>query len=128
MKMKILFAIAITLCLCAGTRSTVSLHAADFEEISIDTGTSTHKLTAAKYNAFISPTYADRNSWKETIISVSGTDIRMRWDGGTPTVGSGHLLSPGAYFALTAFRENADFNCVNEAGTVGTLTVTYGEK
>ena len=129
MKIKILFVIAIVLCLCAGTRGAVSLHAADFEEISIPAGTATHKLTAAKYNAFVSALSPYANSWKETTISIAGTDIRIRWDGnGTPTASSGHLLTDGSFFGLTAFRDNANFICINKSGGVGTLTVTYDDK
>lgn len=122
MKIKPLIAAAITLCLCVIAR------AGDFEEISIPAGTTTHRLTAAKYNAFVSALSPYSNSWKETTVSVAGTDVRIRWDGGTATASVGHLLPDGTFFVLTAFRDNANFTCVNKSGGVGTLTVTYDEK
>lgn len=121
MKIRIVI-IAIMLCLC--TR----IHAGDFEEISIPADTNTHKLTTAKYTAFVSTLSPYSNSWKETTISIAGTDIRIRWDSGTPTASSGHLMTDGAFFSLTAFRDNANFICINKSGGVGTLTVTYDEK
>lgn len=59
------------------------------------------------------------------VITVEDGSIRYRIDGGNPTGSVGHLANAGDQIELESYEEVLNFKAIRDAGSDGTLNVTY---
>ena len=93
---------------------TAVISAAAFEALPI-TNAAAVPLTAAVYGAAV-----------KALIVNETNNIRVRWDGTSPTTAVGHLLLAGSTIELDSAADIANFKAI-AVGTASTISVTYSE-
>lgn len=61
----------------------------------------------------------------EAFLTLSGGDIRYRYDGIAPTASVGHLLSDGGYLRLKGQHQLENFKFILTGTRTGVLSISY---
>lgn len=90
-----------------------------FEQLTVPVGAVA--LTAATYAPVGQPRGPD-----EARILCDTQPVRLRFDGGTPTAGAGHLLAVGQEFVIRGVANIVRARLIRATGADGAVSVTYG--